>query len=279
MSVTALKALEALKSLSPEQLQQLIDWATNLPEPEPTGKITHVGVALDSSGSMSSVAAETIGAYNAFIDTLNGGHESAGEFTVTLATFGEGMGEAKLKYAKKPLTDLVKLNERTYIPSGNTPMYDGIKLVIDALEPLDKGTDTAFLVNIFTDGYENTSQPGAHEYVARSIKALTAKGNWTFTFIGANVDLNKIARDTNIPWGNIQSYVSTRAGTRAMSGQHVNSTAGYMAARSVGNLSVQDFYAPPVLLTKEEEEKAKNTLLDALNTQLPPVARKPKTPV
>ena len=224
-----------------ENVDKVKDFVEALSKPKT--KETHVGVALDSSGSMYPIKSDTIGAYNSFVDTLSKDEGGAGTIYTTLATFGEEYGAAKLKYAHKPLSNLVKLTDATYTPSGNTPMFDAIWMVIESLEKYDvPGTDTAFLVNIFTDGYENASQFGRQQAVAEKIKALQAKGNWTFTFTGANVDLDKIQQQTNIPMQNMMAFRADSLGVQNMSGQHVNSTASYLAARKSGTLSVQDFY-------------------------------------
>lgn len=210
---------------------------------KPKVKETHVGVALDSSGSMYPIKSDTIGAYNSFVDTLSKDDGGAGKIYTTLATFGEGYGAAKLKYAHKPLSALVKLDDASYVPSGNTPMFDAIWLVITNLEVFDvPGKDVAFLVNIFTDGYENASEFGRQQAVAEKIKALQAKGNWTFTFTGANVDLDKIHQQTNIPLNNMMLFQANAAGVAMMNQQHVNSTQGYLAVRSTGASASADFY-------------------------------------
>ena len=137
----------------------------------------------------------------------------------------------------------MKLDDASYVPSGNTPMFDAIWLVITNLEVFDvPGKDVAFLVNIFTDGYENASEFGRQQAVAEKIKALQAKGNWTFTFTGANVDLDKIHQQTNIPLNNMMLFQANAAGVAMMNQQHVNSTQGYLAVRSTGASASADFY-------------------------------------
>ena len=231
--------------VSDEDARKVIELLNNPPIPQI--KETHVGAVLDSSGSMLTVKHETIGAYNAFVAEVEASTEAAGKVYANLVTFGEGQGKVKTRFshvllsAKK--TGLARLTETTYIPSGFTPMYDGIGSMINALERYDvAGKDVAFLVSIFTDGYENFSCEWTQERLNQKILELQAKGNWTFTFIGANVDLSKIQEDLGFLRGNMSSYVADSFGTSLMGQTHSHSSANFMNARAAGNLSVTDFY-------------------------------------
>ncbi len=248
-----LLVINSSRPLNAEEFKKVQGFIDSLPV-KPATKETHVGVTLDCSGSMYQIKSDIIGAYNTFIDTLEGSQGENSEIFTTLVTFGEGHGPARVKYSHKTLSDLVKLTEDSYIPSGNTPMYDAIWYTIQELERYDvAGKDVAFLVNIFTDGYENASRFGRQAAVKEKIKALQARGNWTFTFTGANVDLDKIHAETAIPMGNMQAFFADSKGVMRMARQQVNSTASYMAARNEGMIAVNDFYN--VKNTVDSEEK------------------------
>ncbi len=248
-----------LKDITPEQLErikQILEGKISSVKVHltPAKKETHIGVALDASGSMAGIKNEIIGAYNAAIDSLRADQDKLGTVYVTFVTFGEGGGAVIEKYRRQPLSKLEKLTPRSYQPSGMTPFYDGLGLLLSIMEQQDgvDGVDRAFLVNVFTDGMENASRewatPGKlKEYVEK----LQAKGNWTITYAGANVNLAEVAQNVGLIFNNMAGFEATGVGVQNFGGQHVNSMQSYSASRGAGLLSTADFYAgapvaPPV---------------------------------
>lgn len=209
-------------------------------------KETHIAGVLDSSGSMGYLKVETIGAYNAFVKDIESDQDATNETTMTLVTFGEGMGDVRVKYSTLPIRDkksTARLTDKTYNPSGNTPMYDGIGKAIEELEKYDvAGKDVAFLVSIFTDGYENASRSWSQERLHQKITELQAKGNWTFTFVGANVDLSVMQQNLGMHFGNMSTYTATHDGMQVMSHNHSIGTQTYLSTRSAGGRSMGNFY-------------------------------------
>lgn len=212
---------------------------------EPSKKETHIIGVLDSSGSMGVCKAETINSFNTFVDDVKDNKDAGGDTFTNLVTFGEGRGDVRVKHKHIKAGARGKLNHLTaenYQPSGYTPMYDGIMKAIEIAERYDTGDgNIAFLVSIFTDGYENASKTTG-EQLATKIKALQEKGNWTFTFAGANVDLDEIARNTGILRQNMISYAYNPAGIQSMMHNHSQGTYSYMGARAMNATATADFY-------------------------------------
>jgi von Willebrand factor type A domain len=100
-----------------------------------------------------------------------------------------------------------------YQPRGGTALYDAIANTITTLASRLKGDrkNEKCLVIVMTDGHENASK----EYSLREngkkrlfdlIKAYEKKGNWTFVYLGANVDSFAEAAAIGIPQGNAAYY-------------------------------------------------------------------------
>ncbi len=129
---------------------------------------------LDRSGSMDDCRDDTIGGFNAFIESQKpfGG-------TMTLVLFDH---EYDVVYKDKPIAEVEKMTRATFVPRGNTALLDAMGKTIKSVEDLIART-----VIILTDGQENSS----HEYTKSHIKDLVeakTKEGWTFVYLGANQD-------------------------------------------------------------------------------------------
>ncbi len=240
---------DLLKNITPEAKKFLEDLAEALSGGQPAeevggGKETHIAFALDSSGSMESCRDATIEGYNRSVQDTKRNAHLGGDVYVTLVTFGEGATEVRVKYSHQPIDKLEELNRDTYVPQAGTPMYDGILTAIEELQGYDTpGGDKAFLVNIFTDGEENSSKLDGPE-LSEIIQRLQGKGNWTFTVTGANINLESLAKTIGVHRANMQSYTPTPAGTANAYAAHSHSTENYMQSRGAGASASAGFYNP-----------------------------------
>lgn len=134
---------------------------------------------LDRSGSMETCRADTIGGYNAFVDsqkTLGG--------TMTLYLFDH---ELTTVYENVAIDQVQPLTTETFVPRGGTALLDAMGEVLK--KPL--AHDTTMI--ILTDGEENSSRT----YTSAHVKDLVAgrtKDGWQFTYLGANQDVVLAAR-------------------------------------------------------------------------------------
>jgi hypothetical protein len=95
------------------------------------------------------------------------------------------------------------------------------------------------LVTILTDGEENASR----EYNGKSIKKLIDElklNNWTFTYIGANHDVEKFAQSISIT--NIMKFQATNAGIKEMFMKEKKARFSYSSKLSKGEDVSDDFY-------------------------------------
>lgn len=155
-------------------------------------------IILDESGSMESIRKTIINGFNEVVQTIKG---IAIEFPeqehyVTMITFNS-LG-IKTILDNEHVASLHEIDERIYCPNHNTPLFDAMGFGINGLRKITASeTEYNVLVTILTDGEENASK----EYNGSIIKALVEElklANWTFTYIGANHDVQRFADSISI---------------------------------------------------------------------------------
>jgi uncharacterized protein YegL len=139
-----------------------------------------VNVILDKSGSMNSKVQDVIGGFNLYISEL--ARELAVEYGFTLTLFDTAVA---IKYNSVPLVQVAKLDESSYRPSGNTALLDAIGNTVQTVNPA--GFDKIITV-IMTDGEENSSREWTLQGIRELVRSKESLGNWTFVFLGANID-------------------------------------------------------------------------------------------
>jgi uncharacterized protein YegL len=139
-----------------------------------------VNVILDKSGSMSSKVQDVIGGFNLYIDEL--AKDKNVEYGFSLTLFDTAVA---LRYQAVPLAKVEQLSEKTYHPSGNTALLDAIG---NTVQTLSTDNYDKMVTVIMTDGEENSSREWTPVAVRELIQAKEKLGNWTFVFLGANID-------------------------------------------------------------------------------------------
>ncbi len=192
-------------------------------------------MVLDRSGSMESCVTEIISGYNAQLETLTNG---GGRVWVTCLQFDQhfGVGDAGMGinldvlYERKRVGEAPRLTTETYVPRGGTPMLDAVGKAI-AIGDKETKAD-AILVMTYSDGQENASRTETWTTIAEKIKARTAKGNWSFGYVGANQDLAVVSQRMNIPIGNTMAYQATPRGSQVMYAASSGATTNFSRAAS-----------------------------------------------
>ena len=155
-------------------------------------------IILDESGSMDSIKRATISGFNELVQTIKGIEKKFPEqqHFISFITFN-GFG-IKTHLDKKAVSNLSMIDEKTYHPDSMTPLYDAIGLSVLKLRVDLAGMEnTNVLVTILTDGEENASKEFSGQQVKSIIDEQKALG-WTFTYIGANHDVEKVAASLSI---------------------------------------------------------------------------------
>lgn len=213
-------------------------------------KTTHAIFVLDRSGSMDSCRQATVDGFNEQLNTLS----TAGKVFVSCVQF-DNPEDVEILYQRTKIKDTPKLTLDTFVPRGMTAMLDGVGRAI-SIADLDTKSDSILIV-VVSDGGENMSRAETWSTIAEKIKARTAKGNWTFAYIGANQDLSDISKRMNIPMGNTMTYNSTPLGTRAAYSASAGGTQMFAASASLGSSNLFG--------TPEPEEPEKNDINSKIN--------------
>lgn len=191
---------------------------------------------LDRSGSMSSVRADTIGGFNAFIEAQR---KVPGECNASLVQFDD---QYEIVYTAKPVKDAPELTAETFVPRGMTALLDAIGRTInatgkrlEAIPEADRPSKVIFV--ILTDGGENSSKEFTREKVFEMITHQKNTYQWDFVFLGANQDAISAGASLGIAAGSTMTYASNAVGTK-----HAFASASAYAARSrtVGTASFSD---------------------------------------
>jgi hypothetical protein len=175
--------------------------------------LTHVTIVLDRSGSMASIRDDAIGGFNTCIDQQK---RLAGAATLTLVQFDHEYCEV---YRAMPLQAVPVMTVDTFVPRGQTALYDAIgRAVVETAEYVrglpEEARPGKVVVVILTDGHENASCEYPHARVQTIIQERTAAG-WDFLFLGANMDAVAIGRAIGFSENHTASFVASARGTRA----------------------------------------------------------------
>ena len=150
---------------------------------------------LDESGSMGVVREATVRGFNELVQSIQG---LAQEFptnkqVVTLTTFNSSGIKDKLFLQEAEA--LRPLSLADYQPQALTPLHDAIGETVSKLRNVlasTGATNYQVLVTVLTDGEENASKEYTRPVIHGLIEQLKEQG-WTFTYIGANHDVDRAA--------------------------------------------------------------------------------------
>ncbi len=196
-------------------------------------------VILDESGSMELIKTATISGFNEIVQTMR---EIEKKFPdqkhfISLVSFN-GSGIRTL-LDRASVQSIRELNHRSYRPSSSTPLYDAMGLSITRLKYDTAGVESAgYLVTVLTDGEENASR----EFNASQIRALVddlKRAGWTFTYIGANHDVEKAALTISV--NNTMTFVAEPEEMKMMFDKEKRARVNY-ANRLQNNQAVEDSF-------------------------------------
>lgn len=211
-----------------------MSWLSNL-----NRRIIHRVIILDKSGSMSSIATQTIAGFNEQVQTLRSLEDKYPDqrYIITLVTFNHEIDT--VLYAR-PVRDLQPLSPESYQPLGSTALNDAIGLTMTRIEGEGReelaDKDNSVVVTIFTDGLENDSKTEFKNTarVAALIDRLQKSEQFTFTYVGANQDAIAVAKNLAIPVSNALNYSASESGTREAFARLNTATRGYSRRMASG---------------------------------------------
>ena len=214
-------------------------------QPEQEKMVTLVNYILDQSGSMSSVKAQVLSGFSEYIQGLKQKLDNESKLLFSLSLFdssGSYRGVRIMKpYVVTDINKVIPLDNSSYKPEGQTPLYDAIGKTVASVDEVikDKGLKIhRILTVIHTDGQENDS----NEYTMDSIKKLIAEkeatNHWSFVYIGASPTTWADSNRLGINKMNTMAYDPAK--TTAMFGMAASSTMQY---RSMDQTQTRAFFA------------------------------------
>ena len=150
-------------------------------------------IILDASGSMSAIYNQALSGVNETIATIRMAQEQHPDLEqyLTLASFSAGENFLNRIYSAKPIAEVRDITREDYPLLGCTALYDAMGTTISELQQ-KLSHDDRVLVTIITDGYENASRTWSGSQIKSLVEELRQMG-WTFTYIGADQDVETVA--------------------------------------------------------------------------------------
>lgn len=155
-------------------------------------------IILDASGSMETIYTQALSGVNETLATIRMAQEEHPELKqyVSLASFSAGSHFLNRIYSGIPIAEARNITREDYPLLGCTALYDAMGTCISELQQKVTHSDRV-LVTIITDGYENASHTWSGEMIKSLVQELRHMG-WTFTYIGADQDVEKVAGEIGI---------------------------------------------------------------------------------
>ena len=177
--------------------------------------LTEMVFVLDRSGSMSGLAADTIGGFNELIEKQK---KIEGDAYVTTVLFDH---EYEVLHDHVALEEVAPLTDKEYFARGSTALLDAVGRTIDAVGARlaataeEKRPEHVVFV-ITTDGMENSSREYTAQRVRGMIEHQQQKYSWQFVFLGANMDAVSEARKLGISAKYAADFTPSHSGVRKM---------------------------------------------------------------
>lgn len=181
--------------------------------------LLHICFILDESGSMYSSSEDVINGFKKLINEQK--QLKNGECIISVYRFANTV---KCDYIGKNINDITTLK---YEPNGCTAMNDGIGTAIDEigiwLNNMDESErPSKNLIVIMTDGIENNSKEYTLKDVKDRIKHQEEKYNWSFVYMGTELDSLEDAKNLGI------TLTSTSSRDNIINNySHINNYASY----------------------------------------------------
>ncbi len=169
-------------------------------------------IILDESGSMCTIYKQALDGVNETLNTIRQSQteDDSQRHFVSLVAFDSS--HLRFIYNGTPAEKTKDITTEQYRPGECTPLYDAMGVSIHDLRTRVADEDIV-MVTVITDGEENSSQVYTSAMVKALVDELRLKG-WTFTYLGANQDVEAVATDLNID--NYMAFEASEEGAQDM---------------------------------------------------------------
>ena len=212
-----------------------------------------IAVVLDESGSMMSCYDSTVSGFNEFVAGQRAA-ENAGDATLTLNKFDAP--HIKTVFENLAIGEAPALDKKNYQPNGGTNLLDCIGYTIEqvnaTLEKNKKKDRPGVIVLIMTDGEENQSR----KFNGTQIKDMVAaaeKADWSFVFLGANIDAFSVGASFGM---NAMNSVNYSTANMAQTMDTLSTTTVRMRSAKMAGMDTHAVYAA-TSMTAEERDRIK----------------------
>lgn len=155
-------------------------------------------IILDESGSMNTIKNTIINGFNEVVQSVKSVAEQFPEQEHFISLVSFDSIAIKTIHEVESIEKLEQIDAEKYQPNALTPLYDAMGTSILQLKKVtDTHDDCKVLVTILTDGEENASKEFNGQSIKKLVDELQSK-NWTFTYIGANHDVENFAISISI---------------------------------------------------------------------------------
>jgi uncharacterized protein YegL len=194
--------------------------------------LTEIVAILDRSGSMNSLATDTIGGYNNFIKTQS---ELPGDANLTTVLFDD---EYELLHDRVDIKNVKPITNNEYFVRGQTALLDALgKTIKDIGTKLNDMNESdrpsKVIVLVITDGYENASHKYTNEIIKEMVERQQNVYNWQFLFFGANIDSFNTGVSIGFSGGHTVDYSPTIKGLESVYTAMTNITKHYRGSGSI----------------------------------------------
>lgn len=214
---------------------------------------TLIAVVLDESGSMHSCKDATINGFNEFV-AGQVQTQGAGEAFLTLVKFDAP--KISTVYENVNIKSTPQLDKNNYTPNGGTNLLDAVGETMHKINKflgsMSENQRPGVLIVIITDGAENSSMSYNNSAIKQMVGAAESDADWTFTFLGANIDAFSAGQAFGMNLSNTASY--NTANMSATMEVLTRSTAAVRQAKSVG-VSTQQLYASDAFYNNNDRSK------------------------
>lgn len=211
---------------------------------------TFIGVVIDRSGSMGGLVNDTITGFN---NLLKDHKAVEGTASLSLCLFSEYNN--LVHYDN--LHHVEDLTPTTYKPGGGTALLDAVGDTINQIGSRlsamkEEDRPSKVVVMVITDGEENASKRFTKAQIKEMICHQEQKYNWSFAFIGGNIDAISEGASIGVAASNSLNYSASKGGTQRTYNAMSNSL---RRARIMG----AGMKASAPLFTPEETENVKDS--------------------
>lgn len=181
--------------------------------PAPEGPRHFVLLVIDRSGSMMAVRDAVVDGVNKFLDEQknNTGMQIGIVQFDSQKTADNCFCEQVFGFT--PAANTPRLAPNDFQPRGGTPLLAAFVEAVSKMEQIIRPIDRV-LINVQTDGAENSSPAEITLDVVKAlIKSKETEGNWTFSFMGADIDAWGVGGSVGVAAGSTLQYANTYTGT------------------------------------------------------------------